>query len=104
MTQSTRQDPVKIDSGHYKVEFETEEVRVLRIRYGAGERSPMHWHPESIAVFLTDANTRFHLADGSSQDMGGQVGEVMAIPAGDHSPENLNNQPFELILVELKKG
>ena len=52
-------DPVKVDPQHYKVEFENERVRVLRIKYGAGEKSVMHSHPESIAVFLTDAHAKF---------------------------------------------
>ena len=51
-------DPVKVDPQHYKVEFENERVRVLRIKYGAGEKSVMHSHPEAIAVFLTDAHHR----------------------------------------------
>jgi quercetin dioxygenase-like cupin family protein len=36
------------------VEFENEQVRVLRIGYGAGEKSVMHEHPNAVAVFLTD--------------------------------------------------
>ena len=34
-------DPVAVDPGHYTVEFENEHVRVVRIRYGAGEGSSM---------------------------------------------------------------
>ena len=30
-------DPAKVDSKHYKVEFENDKVRVLRINYGAHE-------------------------------------------------------------------
>ncbi len=41
------QDPVKVDSKHYKVELENDQVRVLRINYGAGEKSVMHEHPGS---------------------------------------------------------
>jgi len=35
------QDPTIIDSTHYKVEFENEQVRVVRITYGPGEKSVM---------------------------------------------------------------
>jgi quercetin dioxygenase-like cupin family protein len=59
MPQPTADDPVKVDPKHYKVEFENERVRVLRIKYGAGEKSVMHSHPESIAIFLTDAHGKF---------------------------------------------
>ena len=36
---SFAQDAAKVDPKHYKVEFENDEVRVLRITYGPGEKS-----------------------------------------------------------------
>ncbi len=36
------QDATKVDSTHYEVEFENDQVRVLRITYGPGEKSVMH--------------------------------------------------------------
>ena len=36
------QDPVKVDPQHYKVEFENANVRVLRVKVGAGEKSMRH--------------------------------------------------------------
>ena len=57
MPQPTADDPVKVDPKLYKVEFENDRVRVLRIKYGATEKSVMHSHPESIAVFLTEASS-----------------------------------------------
>lgn len=97
-----KEDPVKVDPGHYKVEFESSRVRVLRIRYGPREKSPMHWHPDTVAVLLTGASVRFHLPDGSSQDISGKAGEILTPPAGDHAPENLGDRSFEVVLVELK--
>lgn len=96
------QDPVKVDSKHYKVEFENEQVRVLRIQYQAGEKSVMHEHPDSVAVFLTDYNSKMTTPDGKSQSMTGKAGQVRVTPAGAHLPENTGDQPMELILVELK--
>ncbi len=49
MPQPTADDPVKVDSKHYKIEFENDRVRVVRIKYGPGEKSVMHSHPESVA-------------------------------------------------------
>ena len=66
--QPTAEDPVKVDPRHYKVEFENERVRVLRIKYGPGEKSVMHSHPEAIAVFLTDAHHKFTYPDGRTED------------------------------------
>ncbi len=49
MAQPAADDPVKVDSKHYKIEFENDRVRVVRIKYGPGEKSVMHSHPESVA-------------------------------------------------------
>ena len=38
-------DPTSVDAAHYKVEFENDRVRILRITYGPGEESVMHHHP-----------------------------------------------------------
>ena len=96
-------DPVKVDPKHYKVEFENESVRVLRISYGAGEKSVMHYHPNAVAVYLTDGMTHMTTPDGKSQDMPTKAGGTTWTAAGSHLPQNVGNKPFELILVELKK-
>lgn len=99
---ATAQDPVKVDAKHYKVEFENDRVRVLRITYGPHEKSVMHHHPANVAVFLTDGQTRFTMPDGKTQDAPVKAGSVEWSKAGEHLPENLGDKPFELILIELK--
>ena len=96
------QDPVKVDPKHYKVEFENEQVRVLRISYAAGEKSVMHEHPNSVAVFLTDGQVKFTTPDGKSREVPAKTGSTQWEPGGKHLPENIGDKPFELILVELK--
>ena len=96
------QDPIKVDAKHYKVEFENDKVRVLRITYGPHEKSVMHHHPASVAVFLTDGQSRFTMADGKTQDVPMKAGSVQWSEAGKHLPENVGDKPFELVLVELK--
>ncbi|HJT86985.1 MAG TPA: hypothetical protein VJ732_03990 [Bryobacteraceae bacterium] len=95
-------DPVKADSKHYTVEFENDRVRVLRIRYGAKEKSVMHSHPESISIFLKDCKAKFTFPDGRTENVAAKAGQVMHMVAFAHDPENLGG-PFELIQVELKK-
>ncbi len=97
------QDPTKVDAKHYKVEFENDQVRVLRITYGPGEKSVMHEHPDALAIFLTDAKGKFTLPDGSTQAPDMKAHTTMWTPAGKHLPENTGDKPFELVLVELKK-
>jgi len=99
---ATAQDAVKVDPKHYKVEFENDQIRVLRITYGPGEKSVMHEHPANMAIFLTDVTGRFTLPDGTTQDMEEKAGSVMWDAGGMHLPENRGTVRFELILVELK--
>ncbi|HUS11850.1 MAG TPA: hypothetical protein VMZ30_15395 [Pyrinomonadaceae bacterium] len=96
------QDPVKVDSKHYSVEFENSQVRVLRIKVGPHEKSIMHRHPNAVAIFMTDANGKFTFPNGTSQDINSKAGETRWTPAITHLPENTSDQPFEVILVELK--
>ena len=97
-----RQDPVKVDPTHYKVEFENRHVRVLRIRYGPGEQSVMHWHPASVGVHLTAAHARFTFPGGKTAELRVGAGEVRSYPAGEHLPENLSDGPLELVFIEPK--
>ncbi len=96
-------DPVIVDSTHYRVEAETDEMRILRARYEPKSKSVMHSHPASVAICLTDATCRFTFPDGRTEDHNLKAGQVMTIPAMDHQPENLGTTPFEVIVVELKK-
>ncbi len=95
-------EPVVVDPDHYKLEFENEQVRVLRITYGPGEKSIMHRHPESVAVFLTEQKVKFGAPDGTEQEDSGEPGETSWSEAEQHLPENIGDQPMELILVEVK--
>lgn len=96
------QDPVVVDSAHYKVEFENDQVRVLRITYGPNEKSVMHDHPAGVAVFLTDSKAQFTVPDGETVELDRKAGEAIWSEAGPHLPQNTTDKPFELILVELK--
>src|SRR5712692_946767 len=98
------QDPVKVDPKHYKVEVENAQVRVLRIHYGPHEKSVMHDHPAAVAIFLTAGRVRFTLPDGKTEEVSMKAGQVQWNAGGKHLPENLGDQAFELILVELKGG
>jgi len=96
------QDPTVVDAKHYKVTFENDQVRVLKITYGPKEKSVMHEHPNGVAIFVTDGQIRFQLADGKSQDVTVKAGDSMFAPGGKHLPENIGEKPFEVVLVELK--
>jgi len=96
-------DPIKLDPNHYKVVIDNDQVRVLRVHYGPHEKSVMHEHPASVAVYLTDGHTKFTLADGTSQNVDGKAEDATWADAGKHLPENVGDQPFEAIVIELKR-
>lgn len=96
------EDAVAVDPKHYKVEFQNDRVRVLRIHYGPGEKSVMHSHPAGVAVFLTGGDTKMTLPGGKSNVMGSKPGQVQWNDKQKHLPENVAGKTFELVLVELR--
>jgi hypothetical protein len=98
------QDPVKVDPKHYTVVSENDEVRILHAKYGPGEKSVMHSHPDSVVVFLEDQKAKMNYPDGKSEVMTGKKGEAKFLPGGAHLPENIGSGPIDVIIVELKKS
>lgn len=96
------EDAIVADPQRYTLEFENDRVRIIRIRYGAGEKSVMHTHGPNVSVMLSKANIRMHLPDGGSADMSVNPGEAWWTDAEEHMPENLGDGPLEVVLVELK--
>lgn len=101
-TVAMAQDPVKVDPSHYKLVFENAAVRILRIGYAPGEKSVMHAHPDTIAVFLAASKTRMTLPDGKSEDTEFANETASYIPAGTHSPANIGTSRVDVVLVEFK--
>jgi quercetin dioxygenase-like cupin family protein len=95
-------DPTVLDPDHYMTEFENDAVRIVRIKYGAGEESVMHYHPDSVAVFLTDIQAQMTLPDGSTADIAASAGEAVFNSAGEHLPKNSSDSAWEVVEVELK--
>jgi quercetin dioxygenase-like cupin family protein len=94
-------DAVKADPKHYSVSFENDVARFLRVRYGPGEKSPMHRHLPGCVVYLTDQTMNFTVPDGSTEK---DTVEAGALGCGDgnvHAAENLED-PAEFIIVEFK--
>jgi hypothetical protein len=83
-------DPVQVDGGHYKVEFENEQVRVLRVHYGPREKGQTHEHLlNRVVLYLND-------------QPGARADDVRMAGAATHAEENASDQPADRIAVELK--
>jgi hypothetical protein len=100
---TSRLDPVKIDPKHYKVEFENNQVRVTRVRVGAHESIPMNEQPlNRVTVFLTDQVDRITDSNGKIDTVRHKAGEVTWGTPTAHKEENLGDETFEVMLVEIK--
>jgi len=97
------EDAVIADPRHYTVEFENDKVRVIRIKYGPHEKSVMHTHGPNVAIFLSDNTVRMNLPDGTSEEANSTTGSFGWSDAQEHLPENLGDDPLEVILVEIKE-
>jgi len=86
----TKLDPVAVDPKHYRVEFENDQVRVLRIHYGPRENGAQHEHIlNRVVCYLTEHPNA-------------KAGDVRMAGAAIHTEENALDQPVERIAVELK--
>jgi beta-alanine degradation protein BauB len=101
-TPALAQDPVKVDSAHYKLLFENASGRVLTISYAPGASSKMHHHPDSIVIPLVTSQVRFDTPDGKSAESELAKDSAMYAPAGLHKPTNSGTAPISALLVEFK--
>jgi quercetin dioxygenase-like cupin family protein len=86
------------------VEVDNPWVRVLRVKQGAHEKTPMQEQPASVTVYLTDVHQRFTGEDGKMREVRHKAGDVAYAGAVKRAEENLSDQPLELVLIELKPG
>jgi hypothetical protein len=104
------QDPVTTLPDAYRLQFENEWVKVVRVHYAAGAKLPEHSHPAaSIAfVYLTDSEPVVFKHGGSMN----RSATRPAVKAGSyrlargnsevHSVENASDQTSAFLRVELK--
>ncbi len=96
-------DPAKIDPKHYKIEFENSQVRVLRAKIEPHGVAPMHEHAlNRVTVFMTDQEFRVTDSQGKVDIVKHKAGETIWGTPITHTEENLSDQPFEVIAVEIK--
>ena len=97
------QDAPTASPEHYKVEFENDQIRIIRITYGPGEESPMHEHGNGVVIFLTESLVQFTLADGTKPAPETTAAGVAAwAPAEKHAAKNVSDHAIEALMIELK--
>lgn len=103
------QDPLKLLPKNYQLELENDYVRVIHVKYGAHEKTPMHAHPVSdpvLIVALTDENIKFTLPDERVIVSNRKPGEALWFEGANripkHAVENLSDKAFEGLRIEIK--
>jgi len=87
---ATGLDPTVTDPRHYKVAFENESVRVLRIHFDPRDKGNVHEHIlNRVVLYLNDQTAA-------------KADEVRMAGAATHSEENAADTPADRIAVELK--
>lgn len=96
-------DPLKVAPTQYKLEMDNDQVRVLRSRVAPKGSIPLHEHGlNRVVVFLTDQDFKITKADGTVDLLKHKAGDVTWSGPVTHKEENLSNQPFEILIVEIK--
>jgi len=95
-------DPVKVASNNYKVLFENERVRLLEVREGPGEATPLHGHPAYLVYGLSTGQVRLSSPTGESAEVEVSAGDVMWREPEEHSTENIGSTELRALFFELK--
>jgi hypothetical protein len=79
-------------------------VKVRIITGGPHYKSVMNQTPPRVVVVLKDEHFRVTYPDGKSEDRHLRAGSSLWSDGGKGIPENLSEQPFELIWIVPKTG
>jgi quercetin dioxygenase-like cupin family protein len=101
-TAASAQDPVAVAPAIYKVEIDNPWVRVIRTKRAPHQKSPMHSHPATVVVCLTDSRQRVTTTGGAVTEVTHKAGDVIYNEPVTHAEESLSDQPLEAVVVELK--
>jgi len=95
-------DALAVDPEHWKVEVDNEAVHALRYRGDPRVKGVLHGHPAHVVVFLTNAKTLLDQPGGKTFISVRKRGDAISVPAGEHAPQSLLDEPVEVILIERK--
>jgi hypothetical protein len=100
---STALNPLRVDPKDYKLEFENSQVRVVRIRLGPRQSVPVHEYVlNRVVYYVTDENVRETSPEGKTVVALHKAGDFSWDAPAKHKVENLNDKPFEAVIVEVK--
>lgn len=102
-TATGAQDPLKLSPQIYKLEFENDQVRVMRVKFPAHEAVPEHEHRlNRVVVYLTGQHSKLTTPDGKVEESKHQAGQASWGGPTKHKEQNVLDTPVEVVVVEFK--
>jgi beta-alanine degradation protein BauB len=98
------QDPVKVDTAHYRVVFENAHMRVVEVRDKPGEKEPMHSHPVYMTYVTGPDKTKITLPDGRTILDEDKASAFPCHPPTQHATENIDTTDTQELMVEFKNA
>ena len=107
-------DPLKTLPDNYKLQFENDYVKVVRVHYDAGAKLPEHIHPagSTAYVYLNDNDAVLFNHAGAGERPGGRPLERPPVKAGGarfatsheehHTVENISSTPTDFVRIWYK--
>ncbi len=102
-TADNKMDALQVAPNVYKVVFENERVRVLGFVTEPGQKWPVHSHPDSVAVSLSDYSVRNIIPGQPPTERHSKLGDVRWISATSHIGENTGATEMRGLIIELKE-
>ncbi len=100
--ESTPLDAIRLQPWRFKVEFENDRVRIVRLRFEAHEKGIMVHHPPRVLATITDVAVKLKFADGHADERGAPAGVAAWLEAETLQTENARDEPLEVVLIEPK--
>lgn len=102
---SFSQDKVAVAAAaNAKVEFENDQIRVVRVSLAPYEKTQMEGHPARFVVTITKNDVRLYFPDGPSKTSTHAAQDFFWSESSTHQVENLSNAPMQNIEIELKRS
>ena len=95
-------DAVRVDASRYKIDFENDRVRIVRLGFGPREKGMMVEHPPRVLVTLTEVAVKLTFADGHTDERSAPAGIAGWLEGETLLTENARDRALQVVLIEPK--
>ena len=91
--------PVALDPTHFRLLFENQHVKVIRVRLGPHQKSMVMEIPAHVMTCLTDQRVRVIYAHAKAAERSQKAGYSGWVERDEYGLENLEDKPLEWVIV-----